>query len=55
MKWLVGFLGANLGGWLGWWIGAHFGLGTGLFLSLIGTAAGVYYAKQLSNEYLDFD
>ncbi|MBA3656800.1 MAG: hypothetical protein H0W69_05540 [Gemmatimonadaceae bacterium] len=55
MKWLVGFLGANLGGWLGWWLGARFGLGVGLFLSLIGTAAGVYYARRLISEYLDFD
>ena len=55
MKWLVVFLGANLGGWAGWWLGSRFGFGTGMFLSLLGTAAGVYYARRLVNEYLDFD
>ncbi len=55
MKWLVSFLGATLGGWLGWWLGENFGPGVAMFLSLLGTAAGVYGARRLINEYMNFD
>jgi apolipoprotein N-acyltransferase len=39
-------LGATVGGGIGWWLGSHFGIMTGFFLSVIGTAAGVYFARR---------
>jgi hypothetical protein len=39
-------LGASVGGAIGWWAGAHFGIVAAFVLSLIGTAAGVYFARR---------
>jgi cadmium resistance protein CadD (predicted permease) len=40
------FLGATIGGAAGWWIGAHFGFMTAFFVSIVGTAAGIYIARR---------
>ena len=40
----IGFLGASLG----WWLGAFVGFGTALFVSSIGTFAGMYYGRKWS-------
>lgn len=39
-------LGAFIGGTIGWYAGALVGTGTAFVLSMIGSAAGVYAAKQ---------
>lgn len=52
MKGLIVTLLASLGGALGWWLGAFEGTMTAFFLSIIGTAVGVYFARRLIVEYL---
>ena len=39
---MIKFMALAMGGWIGWWIGAHIGLMTAFFLSVIGSALGVY-------------
>lgn len=43
---LAVFLGATIGGAVGWWLGAYGGTMSAFFLSLVGTAAGVYLARR---------
>ncbi len=42
---------ATLGSALGWWIGSFVGLMTAFILSVVGTAAGVYFGGRLAREY----
>jgi hypothetical protein len=49
---VAGFVGATLGGAAGWWLGDRFGVMTAFFLSIVGTAAGVYVARRWFGEYL---
>jgi hypothetical protein len=44
---MLPFLGAFIGGTIGWYAGALVGTGTAFVLSMVGTAAGIYYAKSL--------
>jgi uncharacterized membrane protein YbhN (UPF0104 family) len=39
-------IGASVGGAAGWWLGARFGFMAAFFLSIVGTAAGVYIARR---------
>lgn len=48
---LLIFLAATIGGSIGWWIGALVGTMTAFLLSVVGTAAGVYYARRFSAQY----
>jgi len=41
-----------LGGWVGWALGARLGIMTAFFLSLIGTAIGVYLAHRINRTFL---
>jgi hypothetical protein len=50
---IIVLLGATVGGGIGWWLGSRFGIMTGFFLSVIGTAAGVYFARRWSADYWD--
>jgi hypothetical protein len=52
MKGLIAMLGGSLGGAAGWWLGKLEGMMTAFFLSVIGTAAGVYLVRRLMEEYL---
>jgi membrane protein YqaA with SNARE-associated domain len=52
VKWLVATVGGSLGGWLGWWLGARVGVMTAFFLSVVGTAIGVYFTRRLMADYL---
>ena len=49
---LIAFIGATAGGSIGWWLGSQAGVMTAFFLSVIGSAAGGYYAKRLADDYL---
>jgi len=40
------FLGASIGGVVGWWLGAFGGTMAAFFLSVVGTAVGVYLARR---------
>lgn len=46
------FIGASIGGALGWWLGAFVGTMTAFFLSVVGTALGVYFARRWARPYL---
>ncbi len=50
MRALLGLIGATLGGWLGWWLGDFANIWLALFLSVVGTAFGGYYAKRWADE-----
>lgn len=43
---MIVLIGATAGGALGWWIGSRFGIMAAFALSVIGTAAGVYFARR---------
>ncbi len=49
---LIGFLGATLGSALGWWAGARVGVMTGFICSMVGTGAGLYFARRWTQENL---
>ena len=40
-------IGSSIGGWLGWVVGAKVGFMSAYFLSVVGTAGGVYYGRRL--------
>ena len=49
---LLAVIGATVGGAIGWWMGDWVGFGTAVFLSVVGTASGVYAARRLVRDYL---
>lgn len=49
---ILGFVGASVGGWLGWIIGEPFGFMTACFVSLVGTAVGVYATNEFRRRWL---
>lgn len=50
MNKLLAFLVGSITGAIGWWLGAKIGLMTAIFLSLITTAIGMYYAMKWARE-----
>ncbi len=42
----MGFIGATLGSLVGWYLGALIGVSTGVVLSMVGTGAGIWAARQ---------
>lgn len=46
---LLGFVGSFIGGSIGWWLGAFAGIMTAFMLSMIGTGAGIYMGRRLTN------
>ena len=53
MKGILILAATALGGWIGWALGERLGLGVALFLSLVGTAAGLYFARRLMRYFGD--
>jgi len=51
MRGLLGTLGMFIGGWIGWWLGSQWDVIPGLFLSLFGSAAGLYYGRRVFYDY----
>jgi hypothetical protein len=49
---LLYFCLTMLGGWIGWALGERFGLMTAFFLSLVGTAFGIYASHRITRSYL---
>ena len=52
MKGIAAMIAGSLGGALGWWLGNFEGVMTAFFLSVIGTAGGVYLCRRVMDEYL---
>lgn len=52
MQKLLTMLGMTIGGYLGWLVGAPVGVFTAFMVSVVGTAAGVYAARRLSQRFL---
>jgi hypothetical protein len=48
---LLVLIGATVGGSVGWWLGAFGGLGLAFFVSLVGTALGIFLARRLAREH----
>lgn len=42
MRGLIGWLAAFLAGSAGWWLGRHVGFATGVMLSVLASAVGMY-------------
>jgi hypothetical protein len=56
MRGLLAFVGMTVGGYVGWWLGAQVGFITACFVSVLGTAAGLYAGRlvwQRYGEYLE--
>jgi uncharacterized membrane protein YeaQ/YmgE (transglycosylase-associated protein family) len=49
---MLGFIGATLGGWLGWAVGSPLGFTGAFFVSIVGTALGVYAANRFNRHFL---
>jgi hypothetical protein len=49
MKKTIIVIGTSAGSWLGWWLGGLFGgLMTSFMLSMVGTGAGLYFSRRLT-------
>ncbi len=52
MRWMLVLLVSSITGAAGWWLGAFMGFYAAFFVSLVGTAVGVYFANRLAKHYL---
>jgi hypothetical protein len=52
MQKLLAMIGMTIGGYLGWFAGAVVGTFTAFMLSMVGTAAGLYAARRVAQEWL---
>ncbi len=50
MRWILPTAGMTLGGWIGWALGAHFGIMIAFFLSVVGSAVGLYVMRKLMRD-----
>lgn len=48
---LLGFIGLTLGGWVGWAIGMRLSFGAAIFLSILGTAFGLYLGRRIARDH----
>ena len=48
---LFGFLGLTIGGWLGWALGARISFTAALFLSILGSALGLYVGQRIARDH----
>ena len=51
MEKVLVLVGVTVGSYLGWIIGMQAGFFTAFVLSIIGTGAGIYFARRLAREY----
>lgn len=54
MSRLIALVAATLGSAFGWWVGSWVGVMTAFFLSVVGTAAGIYFGNRLAKEYFTY-
>jgi hypothetical protein len=48
---LLIFVTSTIGGAIGWWMGAFIGIMTAFMISIVGTAAGVYFGRMVAQRY----
>lgn len=48
---LLIFVTSTIGGAIGWWLGAFIGMMTAFMISIVGTAAGVYFGRKWAQYY----
>lgn len=53
MRKLLGWIGATVGSALGWWAGARIGVMTAVFVSAVGTGAGLYAGWWAADRLVD--
>ena len=46
----MAWIGATVAGWIGWWVGSFIGPMTGFLVSVVGTAAGLYYSRRVLDD-----
>jgi len=51
MNKVAAFVGATVGGYAGWWLGSQAGIMTVFLVSIVGTAAGVYFGRRVAQHY----
>ena len=51
MEKLVVGVGATIGGYVGWYLGDRFGFMTAFMLSMVGTGAGIYFARRVVRDH----
>jgi hypothetical protein len=52
MRGILVMVGGSVGGWIAWALVERWGFMTAFFVSLVGTAVGVYAANRLARHYL---
>lgn len=50
---MMNLIGASVGGWVGWWLGEQIDLPWAMFLSLVGSAVGLFLGRRLLTRFLD--
>ena len=50
---LFAIIGSSIGGWVGWVVGEQVGFTTAYLISVVGSAAGVYYGRRFYADLLD--
>jgi hypothetical protein len=53
MKKLLIIIWISVGGWIGWWIGEKIGFMTAYLLSVVGSAAGLYFGKKIMTNFME--
>jgi hypothetical protein len=53
MKKLLIIISISIGGWIGWWIGKYVGTMTAYLLSVVGSAAGLYFGKKIMTDFME--
>ncbi len=51
MRKVLTFVGSIVGGSVGWWLGDRVGFFSAFVVSMLGTAAGIYYGIKVFNHY----
>ncbi len=52
MKGFLNYFGMSVGGWIGWALGAQVSIFTAFAVSMVGTAAGLFYTRRAIKRFL---
>ncbi len=51
MERLLVWIGLAVGGWLGWFLGSMISVVAAIFLSIVGTALGLYIGRRVARDF----